>query len=230
MHQPYHIACTRVIDTHLKQEAFNRGFIVEDKDVLHIELLDSVELVDVLKNNTSPLIFTSQYGVMAVVELIKKHQLSLVQQEAYCISGKTAKRATEAGFTILETAPNSELLAAKIAALKPNSALLHLGANLALTNWKTFLDTHHIQVQTMEVYHKTIQAQTFEKADAVLFFSPSQIDGYLKSNALSPTTPAFCIGETTAKHLLQTQHKNTHVATEPSEQALFNHVYQYFNS
>lgn len=230
MDATYHIACTRVIDAQLKQEALQKGFVVDDKDVLHIDFLDTPSLVDTLTNNTFPLVFTSQYGVLAVVELINKHHIALQQKSAFCISGKTAKLATEAGFSIVETAPNAELLAAKIAALKPTASLLHLSANMALTHWKTFLAAHQLVVNTVEVYHKTIQTQTFAKADAVMFFSPSQIDGYLKSNSLLPSTPAFCIGETTAKHLLQTQHKNTHVANEPSEQALLNHVYHYFNS
>lgn len=225
-----HIACTRIMDAQLKQQALQQGFVVDDKDLLHIELLNTPHVIDTVKNNIHPIVFTSQYGVMAVVDVVKKNNLTLHNSTTYCISGKTAKLAAEAGFTVLDSAPNSAILAGKIAAAQPQITLLHAGANLALTNWKTFLDTHQIQVTTLEVYHKTLKPEPFEKVDAVLFFSPSQIDAFLQSNVLANETPAFCIGETTAKHLLQTQHKNTLVATEPSEQALLNQVYQYFNS
>ena len=229
MNPPYHIACTRIIDAQIKQEANSRGLIVEDKELIHIDLLDSPEVVDILRKNTFPIIFTSQYGVQAVHKLIQKYQIELAEINTYCISGKTAKIAAEAGFRVKDTALNSNLLAKIIVAAKDQNSFLHAGTNLALTEWVSYLSAHQINIKTIQVYHKSLHPQSFAKSAAVLFFSPSQIDAFLQVNTLDEQTPAFCIGETTAGHLSETQHKNIIKADEPNEQAVFKLVYSYFN-
>lgn len=229
MKPPYHIACTRIIDAHIKQEAKSRGLLVEDKELIHIDLLESPEVVEKIRQNALPFIFTSQYGVKAVHNLIQKYQIKLDNNSAYCISGKTARDAKDVGFQVQETASNSDLLAKKIAELKDKTSYLHAGANLGLTEWKTYLSSKHISIQTIHVYYKILCTHTFTNVFAVMFFSPTQIDTFLQANTLTEQIPAFCIGETTASHLSKHHHKNIFVANEPSERAMFDLVYSYYN-
>ncbi len=229
MSQQYHIASTRKLDATLVSEAKSKGIFIDDKDLLQITLLDTPALAQQLANNTLPLVFTSQYAVQAVTQLIQKHALTLASTQAFCIAGKTETLARQAGFELLDTATDANNLAHKLASSQTHKSLLHLSANIRLDGWKTFLQTHQIEVDTLEVYHKNVHPRQLQADDGVLFFSPSQVDAFWSFNSLEPTTPAFCIGQTTAAHVAGLYHKNIQIAPQANEQELLNTVYNYFN-
>jgi uroporphyrinogen-III synthase len=227
--QQYHIASTRKLNAALVSEAKSKGIFIDDKDLLQIDLLDTPTLAQQIANNTLPLVFTSQYAVQAVHQLIQKHALTMATKQAYCIAGKTETLAREAGFELLDTANDANHLAQQLALAQSTKHLLHLSANIRLDGWKTFLQTHQIEVDTLEVYHKNVHPRQLQADDGVLFFSPSQVDAFWSFNSLEPTTPAFCIGQTTATHVAGLYHKNIQIASQANEQALLNTVYNYFN-
>lgn len=229
MSQHYHIASTRKLNAALVSEAKSKGIFIDDKDLLQIDLLDTPTLAQQIANNTLPLVFTSQYAVQAVVQIIKNHDLTLPSKQAYCIEGKTETLTREAGFDVIDTATDANNLAHKLASTQVAKHLLHLSANIRLDGWKTFLQTHQIEVDTLEVYHKNVHPRQLQADDGVLFFSPSQVDAFWSFNSLEPTTPAFCIGQTTATHVAGLYHKNIQIAPQANEQALLNTVYNYFN-
>ena len=69
---------------------------------------------------------------------------------------------------------------------------------------------------------RAVQKSFSQDFDAVLFFSPSGIESYLKSNSLQSATLACCIGETTAEAtmahttnlLVSKKASNMHLAVE----------------
>jgi uroporphyrinogen-III synthase len=67
--------------------------------------------------------------------------------------------------------------------------------------------------------------------DAVLFYSPSGIDGFKQNNPLNNQTVYCCIGSTTANYLngLQTG-LNYLISKGNSTREMINELYNYFNN
>jgi uroporphyrinogen-III synthase len=65
------------------------------------------------------------------------------------------------------------------------------------------------------VYETTLTPQKIKNSvEAILFFSPSGVESYLKDNTLKKEV-CFCIGETTAEALQKTT-KNIIIAENPT--------------
>ncbi len=72
-----------------------------------------------------------------------------------------------------------------------------------------------IKFNEIQVYDTSLQPQKIKTAvDALLFFSPSGVESYLKENTIKKET-CFCIGETTAEALHKIT-KNIIIADQPT--------------
>ena len=72
-----------------------------------------------------------------------------------------------------------------------------------------------VKFNEIKVYETTLQPQKIKTAvDAILFFSPSGVESYLKDNTIKKET-CFCIGETTAEALNKIT-KNIIIADQPT--------------
>ena len=84
----------------------------------------------------------------------------------------------------------------------------------------------------IEVYETSITSKKItSKVDGILFFSPSAVESYLKSNTIKNEI-CFCIGETTAEALVPTfrdiKIKNIIIAEKPSVENVIEEVIYYF--
>jgi uroporphyrinogen-III synthase len=94
---------------------------------------------------------------------------------------------------------------------------------------KEILSENAIKVTELEVYQKVLTPIKIEQTiDAVLFFSPSQIDSFKMQNDLPIDTPAFCIGNTTADYLKSKKHINCMVAKNQSVKSVIETAITYF--
>ncbi len=226
--QLIHIACTRFLEKSHKNEAENKGIRIHDDSFVNITFPDHPLLVQTIRDNSLPLIFTSSYAVEAVAKLVKKHALKLKNNHAFCISGRTKTAALENGFMIMAEAPNALKLAHEII-LSNTKALLHCTANIRRDEMAEQIQHSGIALNILEVYHKQIISKVVKDFHAVMFFSPSQADAFLRLNKLLPEVPAFCIGSTTANHLAQLNHTNIIISKTASEQDLLTEVFNYYN-
>ncbi len=227
MDQLVYIACTRLLDEAVKAEALKKQVQLNDDSFLNISYPDHPLLVETLRENVDPIVFTSIHAVKAVQQLINKYQFKLKTNLAFCITGKTALCAVKNGFSILDEAVNASLLANKIIRKKSKS-VLHCTANIRRNELVHELLNKGIRVKIAEVYHKELVNKKVLKFDGVMFFSPSQVDAFLSGNMLLPHLPAFCIGATTAKHLASLNHSNIITSNISNEQALLEQVYKYY--
>ncbi|MDP1725297.1 MAG: uroporphyrinogen-III synthase [Bacteroidota bacterium] len=223
-----HIACTRFLEKSHKSEAENKGIRIHDDSFVNITFPDQPLLVQTLRDNTFPLIFTSSYAVAAVARLVKKYAIKLINNNAFCISGKTKTAALENGFMIMADAPNALKLANEII-LSNVKEVLHCTANIRRDELREQLQHAGITLNELEVYHKQIISKVVEDFNGVMFFSPSQADAFLQLNKLMPEVPAFCVGSTTANHLAELNHSNIIISKTASEQDLLTEVFNYYN-
>jgi uroporphyrinogen-III synthase len=200
------IISTRKIAQHLKQLAFDKGVKILDYSFLEYEYLQSKKIIDCLSSNDSPLVFTSQHAVISISLLLKKHGVELKNNQCYTIEGSTTHSAMQEGFTILGKAKNSESLAYQIVEQK-NNKVLFCCSNIKLNHLCKILSENKITLNELEIYQKKIVPIKIDfDYHGVMFFSPSQVDGFLRMNTIQKNIPAFCIGNTTADYLKSKEH------------------------
>lgn len=219
------VASTRKLNPDLKQKALHAGIAFIDRNLLQYTYEDSPDLVVTIGTSRAIPVFTSIHAVHAVKHLINRYAIRIKQNSCYCISGATEQQAKTAGFEILASAPDSHKLADIILQDQPTS-LIHYTSNIRIDDWKTAIHQQGMEVKSVEVYHKSGHPVSFGPIDGAAFFSPSQIELFLKSNQLQSGKPAFCIGPTTAAAL--GQHQPVLVATEHSEKAMIELIIQYY--
>ncbi|MFM2047851.1 MAG: hypothetical protein RI955_397 [Bacteroidota bacterium] len=222
------IISTKKIDAELKQFALDNGINIVDYNFLEYYYLDTKKIVLAFAENKNPLVFTSQHAVNAATILINKYNISLLNKTCFAINGTTAQLASANGFEVIDTATNSITLAEKIIHKKSQQVLFCCG-NIRLQHLSEILTKNGILITEIEVYRKMLMPIKIDKkADGILFFSPSQIDAFLLQNELNNTTTAFCIGDTTAKHLQVKNHSNFIVAENQSIKSVIETAITYF--
>ncbi|MFA6261425.1 MAG: uroporphyrinogen-III synthase [Bacteroidia bacterium] len=226
---PCVVACTRKLSPAHKQQALDAGIHMLDRNLLSYTYADAPETAVTLGTISATAVFTSVHAIMAVQQLISKFALQLKNKTCFCIQGHTATKALEAGFEVLDTAPDSHSLLEKILLFKPIS-LVHYSSNIRLDEWKETLASHQIPVQTVEVYHKIKQPYAFGPINGVAFFSPSQVAAFCELNTLTSGTPTFCIGATTAGAVQKLNHQPILIADKHSEEAVMEIILHYYQT
>lgn len=223
------VASTRKLSPAHKQQAQDAGIHMLDRNLLSYTYADAPETAVTIGTISATAVFTSVHAIMAVQQLMAKFALQLKNKTCFCIHGHTAKKAAEAGFEVLGTAPDSNSLLEKIL-LFNSISLVHYSSNIRLDGWKETLAAHQIPVQTVEVYHKIKQPYAFGPIHGVAFFSPSQVAAFCELNTLNNGIPAFCIGATTAGAVQKLNHQPILIAGEHSEAAVMEIILHYYQT
>jgi uroporphyrinogen-III synthase len=225
---PFHkVVCTRRLDDYWKEQALQRGIILECFDFLEIRLKDPSSFLRIIEENSAPFVFTSAHSVRALAGLLATHPDILKTRDCFCIEGTTSASAAQAGFRVLGSAEDAQRLAPLIIQ-SGCKRVLHCSSLNRRQELGAALAAAGIQADFCAVYEKALAPQPVAEAEAVLFYSPSQTDAFLKANKLNKTTPAFCIGATTAGHLKALGHEHIHIAPKPATGALLETVFEHF--
>ncbi len=225
-----HIICTRKINLENKSLALNKNIVIEDYELLTIKYLCTDETLKKLTLPTVIVIFTSMHAVEAVYQCLLKNNLPKTKIYCYAVDGRTSNLAREYNFQIISTAKDGQSLVKSIIDNNETS-VVHFTTLDTRKEIGEALTNHFIEYQKILVYEKTVNSFTLSKPfDGIMFFSPSQVDGFLKTNKLEAKIPAFCIGQTTKNHLTNYQHENIQIAESADERILVNAVMNYFNN
>ena len=142
---------------------------------------------------------------------------------------KTKKRLEENGQKVAITAKNASKLAETISKEYKNEGFVFFSGNKRREELPALLQAHKIALEEKVVYKTTIAPRKIARHfDGILFFSPSAVDSYAMENSLH-NTPAFCIGETTAK----AAHKHTNtliIANKPTIENTLIQAIKYFKN
>jgi uroporphyrinogen-III synthase len=221
------IACTKKMECSIKQIAAQKNVFIEDQSLIDIKFITSEEVRHYLTDNTYSYIFTSSNAVSAI--LAHCHSVSIIPANpCFAISGATQELLSLHMLNVVATANTSKILANKILDYG-SQAVVHFTAKEHRRDLYIALAEHNVICETVLVYEKQQIAKKFGDFDAVLFFSPMQVDIFLYLNNLPKNTPIFCIGETTAEYCTKLEFTKVIISPTPTQKALLLCVFEYFN-
>ena len=166
------------------------------------------------------LIFSSQNAVKSVF-----NQFRLSGNNCYCVGEKTKKLLEENGQKVVKMAQNASILADFILNNAKKESFLFFTGNQRMPVIESAFTQENKSLEVIETYLTIAQPKVMGNFDAVLFYSPSGVESYLKNNSLEDCT-SFAIGETTAQSLKKYT-DDIITATQPSIEHLIAAVKKY---
>jgi len=202
------ILSTKKLSGEQKQALTDANFDVIDTDFIQTQN-KSFELKDLNEN----LIFTSQNAVHSILSHPKAEELK--SKNVFCVGLKTKILLSESGFNVVAYTGYASDLAEIITLIYRNESYTFFSGNLRRETLPQALKDADVKFNEIQVYDTSLTPQKIKTAvDAILFFSPSGVESYLKDNTIKKET-CFCIGETTAE-ALQNITKNIIIADQPT--------------
>lgn len=215
------VVSTKILSDIQKQKLIQANFEVTEANFIKIENLPFSFPSTKNLEKTDNLIFTSQNAVRSVLQNGKWERLK--SKNVFCVGLKTKALLAEAGFhVVVYTDYASDL--AEIIRLHHNSKnYIFFSGNLRQETLPLVLKKAAIKFTEIQTYETTLTPHTINsKNDAILFFSPSGVESYLKKNKIEDEN-CFCIGETTAKALNEIT-KNIVVADQPTIEIMIENI------
>jgi uroporphyrinogen-III synthase len=202
------ILSTKTLSTIQKEALVNADFNVIEADFIKTEYQNFD-----LKNIKDNLIFTSQNAVHSILQHPKCAELKT--KPVFCVGLKTKILLSENGFNVDVYTGYASDLAEIITLIHPNDSFTFFSGNLRRETLPEALKEGNIIFNEIQVYETILTPQKIkDSVEAILFFSPSGVESYLKDNTIKKET-CFCIGETTAE-ALQKITKNVIIAENPT--------------
>jgi len=202
------ILSTKVLSPTQRETLENANFSVIEEDFIATKN-QNFELQEINTN----LIFTSQNAAQSVLLHPKCQELK--SKNVFCVGIKTKALLEENGFNVIVYVDYAADLAEIITLIYANESYTFFSGNLRKETLPKALKEAKIKFNEIQVYETSLTPKKVKEAvDAILFFSPSGVESYLKENTIKKEL-CFCIGETTAAALPNTV-KNTIVASQPS--------------
>jgi uroporphyrinogen-III synthase len=212
MRNSIQILATKILSANQKQKLVKAHFKVIEADFIKTET-ENFELTELNDN----LIFTSQNAVRSFLKNPKQEELipNLRDKNVFCVGLKTKILLSEAGFNVVAYTGYASDLAEIITLIYANESYTFFSGNLRKDTLPKALAEAGIKFNEIQVYKTSLTPHKIKDAvDAILFFSPSGVESYLKENKIKKET-CFCIGETTAQALEKIT-KNIVIAAQPS--------------
>lgn len=202
------ILSTKILLSNQKQILLDAGFQVIEADFIKTKNSD-FDLNGINDN----LIFTSQNAVQSV--LLHPNSVALKTNNVFCVGIKTKALLEENGFTVAVYVDYASDLAEIITLIYSSESFTFFSGNLRKETLPKALKEAKVNFNEIQVYETTLTPQKIKAVvDAILFFSPSGVESYLKENTIKKEL-CFCIGETTASTLEKIT-RNIIVADQPS--------------
>jgi uroporphyrinogen-III synthase len=228
------ILITADINQSLLNEIISKKFVVDVIPFIKTESLQTEKVQQTIENISieyATVIFTSSNAVESVHHFIQKKKINW---KIYCV-GNATKSLIENLFTdstVVAVADNAAKLAQQIIVNKENiSEIYFFCGDKRRNELPELLIQNNIVVHAIEVYSTTILEHAIEKGyDAILFFSPSAVNGFFKNNSISIHTILFAIGNTTADEIKKCTTNKVVTSNKPGKQYVIEKVIEYFSN
>ena len=202
------ILSTKTLLNNQREALVNAGFNVIEADFIKTKS-NPFQLNEINEN----LIFTSQNAVQSF--LLDPKSAELKSKNVFCVGLKTKIMLSENGYNVVAYTGYAEDLAEIITLIYASESYTFFSGNLRRETLPKALKDAKIKFNEIQVYETTLTPQKIKiPVEAILFFSPSGIESYLKENKIKNET-CFCIGTTTSS-ALEGITKNVIIATQPT--------------
>ena len=182
-------------------------------NVVEVDFIETKSQAFELNGINDNLIFTSQNAVQSFLLDPKSEELKT--KNVFCVGLKTKILLSESGFNVIAYTGYAADLAEIITLIYANESYTFFSGNLRRETLPEALKEAKVKFNEIQVYETTLTPQKIKApVDAILFFSPSGIESYLKENSIKKET-CFCIGTTTAS-ALEGITKNIIIADQPT--------------
>ena len=182
-------------------------------NVVEVDFIETKSQAFELNGINDNLIFTSQNAVQSFLLDPKSEELKT--KNVFCVGLKTKILLSESGFNVIAYTGYAADLAEIITLIYANESYTFFSGNLRRETLPQALKEAKIKFNEIQVYETKLTPQKIKTpVDAILFFSPSGIESYLKENKIKNET-CFCIGTTTSS-ALEGITKNIIIADQPT--------------
>lgn len=226
------ILSTRRLDEDLAKTALDKGIIIDVVPFIRTEPVTgpSAAVIGQLTTQELQVIFTSVNAVHAVgAQLISL----LPPWQVHGLSGATMTAIQEHWPQLRPgiTAPDALSLAQALIEKGTGKEYVFFCGDRHREELPALLEQAGIRLRKEIVYRTLLTPHKLQKDyDGILFFSPSAVESYLRSNEPGSSTIFFAIGNTTAA-LLETKTANPVVtASRPDAEQLVQEAFNYFRS
>jgi uroporphyrinogen-III synthase len=202
------ILSTKILLDNQKEELIKANF-----ELTEIDFITTKNKSFDLEGINDCLIFTSQNAVHSVLQHPEVEKLKT--KNVYCVGLKTKILLSESGFNVVAYTGYAADLAEIITLIYASESYTFFSGNMRRETLPEALKEAGVKYNEIQVYETKLTPQKVNSSfDALLFFSPSGVESYLKDNSIKKEM-CFCIGETTAEALEKIT-ENIIVAEQPS--------------
>jgi uroporphyrinogen-III synthase len=203
----------QILSTKKLSSEQNQALTAANLEVIEVDFIQTQNKSFKLKDLNENLIFTSQNAVHSILAHPKAEELK--SKNVFCVGLKTKILLSENGFNVVAYTGYAADLSEIITLIYGRESYTFFSGNLRRETLPKALKEAEVKFNEIQVYETSLTPQKIKTAiDAILFFSPSGVESYLKENIIKKET-CFCIGETTAE-ALQKITKNIIIADQPT--------------
>ncbi len=222
------ILITAETDDSLLQPLTSKSMVVDIIPFIKTESIQTEKVQQAIGNisllNTT-VIFTSSNAVEAVHRFMQNKKIGW---KIYCV-GNATKSLIENLFvdaTVIAVADSAAKLAQQVIADKENiSELYFFCGDKKRNELPLLLAQNNFIVHEVEVYTTTILQHKLSKYyDGILFYSPSAVEGFFKSNSIDDKTILFAIGNTTADEIKKYSNNKIITGDKPGKKEMIEKV------
>ena len=206
----YTVISTKKLSKSQQEYLIGNGITLVQESFICVKLLD----VHVDHLEDKHIVFTSQNAIRSV--LLQKQRWK--SNYVYCVGESSFKFLWSKGVPVVCYENNAKSLARYIVDHVSCKEVYFFCGNRSRDDLITVLSKNHVVVHTKEVYRTTLTPVRLnhQKVKQVLFFSPSAVDSFFKSNNMSEDTKCVCIGTTTQNRLKKYSSNPAIIPSEPS--------------
>jgi uroporphyrinogen-III synthase len=232
-YNPVTILSTRPLPCATIQQAARRNISIETISFITTEAINDPRVNEAVQRLTGmpvTAVFTSMNAVEAVAEKLQGQQPAW---RIFTLGTATTSIAKEKfpHSSISGGGENASALADRIMLEPDIKSVIFFCGEQRRDELPTKLQEHNIEVKEIRVYKTINLLNPLTKTyDGIMFFSPSAVESFFRSNTPSPSTILFAIGGTTAAAIEQYAPNKVITSDRPGKEALVDKVVSYFNT
>ena len=206
--------------TNAQSELFHNDIKVESSDFIQINTNRIKPFI--LKSEIKNVIITSKNAVESIITNVPAEELQF--KNVYCVGRRTKRLIEKKIGKVTHSEANAKNLAEYLVEYIEGTEVTYFCSDLRLDELPNILSENNIIVNEVDAYStKLASVKIDDKAEGVMFYSPSTVKSYLLEN--NGEKIAFCIGETTASEAKK-HFKDVRVAKLPTVESVIELVNQ----